>query len=153
MSLLISRRAVLRTSLALGTSCLWPLARTAHACEFFLPHLRVTHPWSRATPQDAPFAIVCMRIDQVTKGDRLVGVETPVATKAEIGGISTGAAGMSLAIDRGRDMVLSEHGVHVRLKGLTQPLLLGRSYPMRLIFESGAMEAELSIDYTATQAI
>lgn len=149
MSMPFSRRAALRTGLAMGAFSLWPLTRTAHACEFFLPHLRVTHPWTRVTPQEAPFAIVSMRIDQVTKADRLLGVETPVATTADIGGISTGAPGLSLPIERGRELMLNEQGVHLRLKGLTQPLLIGRSYPMRLIFESGAMDAELSVDYMA----
>lgn len=153
MSMRFSRRAVLRTSAALGASCLLPVCRTARACEFFTPHLRVTHPWTRVTPEDAPFAIVSMRIDQVTKADRLIGVETPVATKAEIGGISTGVSGVSLPIERGRELVLNEQGVHVRLLGLTQPLLIGRSYPMRLIFEQGGvMDAELSVDYMAKDA-
>lgn len=144
MSFTLSRRHVLHAGLALGASAVLPAAR---ACEFFSPNLRVTHPWTRVTAANAPFAVVCMRIDQVTANDRLIGVDTPVATRAEIGGISTGP-GMSLLIERGRDLDLSEQGVHLRLLGLTQPLLIARTYPMSLIFEKGGVLAvELNVDY------
>lgn len=149
MSFVLSRRLALQAGAAMGVSALWTSAR---ACEFSTPYLRVTHPWTRVTPEDAPYAIVSMKIDQVSKDERLIGVETPVATRAEIGGISTGAStsGMNLLIERGRELRLSEQGVHVRLLGLTQPLLIGRTYPMRLIFaQGGAMDAELNVDYMA----
>ncbi len=88
-----------------------------------------------------------MKIDQVTKTDRLIGVVTPVATGVELGGISTGH-GLNLLIERGRDIQLLETGVHLRLLGLTQALLIARTYPMRLIFETGGvLEAELNVDY------
>jgi hypothetical protein len=151
MSFVLSRRLALQAGAALGVSTLWAPAR---ACEFTTPYLRVTHPWTRVTPEDAPYAIVSMKIDQVSRDERLIGVETPVATRAEIGGISTagtaGGSGMNLLIARGRELRLNEDGVHVRLLGLTQPLLIGRSYPMRLIFaQGGAMDAELNVDYMA----
>lgn len=142
----MSRRHLLRAGWALGASAMAPGAR---ACEFFAANLRVTHPWTRVTPADAPFAVVCMKIDQVTASDRLIGVETPVATGAQIGGIST-PPGLNLLIERGQDFTLSEGGLHLRLLGLTQPLLLGRSYPMRLVFEkSGVLHVELNVDYEA----
>lgn len=144
MNAITTRRHILRAGLALGASALVPPVR---ACEFFASTLRVTHPWTRVTPADARFAVVCMKIDQVTREDRLIGVVTPVATGAEIGGISTGRA-LDLLIEKGREIQLVETGVHLRLTGLTQPLLIGRSYPMRLIFEKGGvLEAELNVDY------
>lgn len=144
MTVITTRRHILRAGLALGASCLVPPAR---ACEFFASTLRVTHPWTRVTPAEAPFAMVCMKIDQVTRTDRLIGLVTPVATGAEIGGISTGRS-LDLLIEKGREVQLVEAGVHLRLTGLTQPLLIGRSYPMRLIFEKGGvLEAELNVDY------
>ena len=146
MSFAMSRRHVLPAGLALGASVVAPGVR---ACEFFASNLRVTHPWTRVTPANAAFAVVCMKIDQVTATDRLIGIETPVATGAQLGGIST-TPGLSLLIERGQDLILSEAGLHLRLSGLTQPLLLGRSYPMRLVFEkSGVLHAELNVDYEA----
>ncbi len=142
----VSRRQVLRAGVALGALMLAPQAR---ACEFFGLHLRVTHPWTRVAPAGAPFAMVCMRIDEVTANDRLIGVETAVATGAEIGGMSTGQ-GLSLPIERGQELIMTEFGVHVRLLGLKQDLLMGRTYDMRLLFEkSGVIDAQLSVDYEA----
>ncbi|WP_052162175.1 copper chaperone PCu(A)C [Aquabacterium sp. NJ1] len=144
MNAITTRRHILRAGLALGATALVPPVR---ACEFFASTLRITHPWTRVTPADARFAVVCMKIDQVTREDRLIGVVTPVATGAEIGGISTGRA-LDLLIEKGRELQLTEAGVHLRLTGLTQPLLIGRAYPMRLIFEKGGvLEAELNVDY------
>lgn len=139
------RRAVLRAGLALGASLALPSVR---ACEFFSSTLRVTHPWTRASLDGATSAIVCMKIDQVRKADRLIGVETPVADGAEIVGLLGAKPGVSLPIYKGQELYLGESGVQLRLTKLTQPLLIARTYPMRLYFEQGGMlEAELNIDY------
>jgi copper(I)-binding protein len=138
------RRQALQVGLALGTSLLLPSAR---ACEFFTPTLRVTHPWTRASVKGATTAIVCMKIDQVTKPDRLIGVETPVAAGADIVGIE-GRSGVNLLLFKGQDTVLGESGIQLRLLDLTQPLQIARTYPMRLYFEKGGvLDAELNVDY------
>lgn len=146
MKHIIHRRTVLRAGLALGATLVLPSAR---ACEFFATTLRVTHPWTRASIDGATSAIVCMRIDQVTATDRLIGVETPVATGAEILGLSGGqGGGVSLQIPKGEEVNLGESGVRLHLVGLNQPLLIARTYPMSLYFEKGGMlEAELNVDY------
>ena len=117
------------------------------ACEFFASTLRVTHPWTRATPDDATSAIVCMRFDEVMQDERLVGIDTPVATGAELlRGDTPGA--IDLPIPRGRETLLSERGTRLRLTGLTMPLEVGRSYPLRLHFETaGLLRVDLTIDY------
>lgn len=145
MKHLIHRRGVLHAALALGTSLVLPSAR---ACEFFTPTLRVTHPWTRATPESAPFAIVSMRIDQVSKTDRLIGVETPVAAGAEIIGMGD-KTDVNLLLLRDQETVLGEQSrAQLRLVRLTQPLLIARTYPMRLFFEQGGMlETELNVDF------
>jgi periplasmic copper chaperone A len=144
MNPIICRRTLLQGGLALGASLMLPSAR---ACEFFTSTLRVTHPWTRASLDGATTAIVCMKIDQVVKTDRLIGVETPMATGAELVGVE-GRHGVNLLILKDQELVLGESGLQLRLVGLTQPLLLARSYPMRLIFEKGGvMNSELNIDY------
>ena len=149
-----SRRQFMTAATLLATP--W-LGTPARACEFFATTLRVTHPWTRVTPQDAPFAVVIMKIDEVRRDDRLIGVRTPVATRAEVvglpetlrGGMSS-ASGLSLPIAQGQTLQLDERGVHVRLFGLTQPLLMARTYPMTLVFEHGGeLDAELNVDYEA----
>lgn len=155
MSFDVSRRAALHAGLALCASSVVPAAR---ACEFFSPRLRVYHPWTRVTPESAPFANVFMRVDQVTGPDRLIGVETMVATRAQLIGMGTDKdkdkdqSGVDLSFQPGSELVMSEAGIHLRLLGLTQPLLIGRTYPMRLVFEQGGpLDAQLSVDYMAFQ--
>ena len=136
-----------RLVLQLGLAGALALARPVRACEFFASTLRVTHPWTRATADDATTAIVCMRFDEVQVDDRLIGLETPIATGAELGGHGVGTK-LNLAIPQGRETQLTEHGTHIRLTGLLMPLDVGRSYPMRLLFlNAGVLRADLSVDY------
>ncbi len=147
MKLVLPRRQLLRAGCA---SALAMAGVQARACEFFSPTLRLTHPWTRATPDDATTAVLCMRLDEVQQDDRLVGIQTPFATGAEMGGPDASPArlGIDVVIPKGSETVLSEHGTHIRLTGLKQPLELGRTYPMRLLFEVGGMlRADLSVDY------
>jgi periplasmic copper chaperone A len=141
---LTSRRGVLCTGLALGTSLVLP----ARACEFNSANLRITHPWTRATQADASTAVVCMKFDEVRQPDRLIAVESPVAEGAQMGGLAAGPA-VDLVIPAGQETLLSEAGTHVLLVGLKFPLEVARSYPLRLVFErGGVVEAMLSVDYT-----
>jgi copper(I)-binding protein len=138
------RRIFLRAGLAVSTALLVP---TARACEVFTSTLRITHPWTRATAAGDPFAVVCLTFDEVTSTDRLIGVKSPVATGAEMGGDPSGGP-VDLLIPAGRETVFSEEGVHVRLVGLKHPLGLGRAYPLTLIFEKGgSIGTVFSVDY------
>jgi hypothetical protein len=45
-------------------------------------------------------------------------------------------------------MILGEEGTMIRLIGLNHPLLIARTYPLKLVFEkSGIVDAELNVDY------
>ncbi len=144
MSDFTHRRRLLHTGLALGASLVVPRAA---ACEFFTAHLRVTHPWTRATALDATSAVLCMKFDEVTQADRLILVESPVAARAEMGGTQAGPA-VDFFIPAGRESFLEEAAAHVRLTGLKFPLEVGRTYPLRLGFEKGGVfNAVLSVDY------
>jgi len=120
---------------------------SVQACEFFTSTLRVQHPSTRATALGASTAKVTMLFDSVTDDDRLIKVETPVATGAEIGGENANAS-MRLDIPAKTETHLTEAGTFIQLTGLKQALQLGRSYPMRLTFEkSGAIDVQLTVDY------
>jgi len=146
MDRLVHRRTVLRAGFALCASLVIPQAR---ACEYIASTLRITHPWTRATGSDSTSAVLCMKFDEVTETDRLIGVETPVAAGAELVGESAGA-GVDLLIPEGQETLLSEDGTHLRLVGLKHPLFMGRSYPLQLLFEkAGMVSARLNVDYVA----
>lgn len=145
----LARRQLLRAGLAAGAMLALPAAR---ACEFFALHLRITHPWTRASAPGATSAVVCMRFDEVTVSDRLIGVESPVAESAEMGGLTMGGLTMggpvNLAIPADQLLTLSEAGPHIRLVGLRHALMVAREYPLTLVFErSGSVQATLSVDY------
>ena len=145
MNLSPRRRTALRV---LSASCAaWALP-SARACEFHSGSLRVTHPWTRATTGDATVAVLCMRIDEVTEDDRLIGARMPLASGAEMGGPAEGAR-VDVPIAAGSQLELHDAGVHLRLTGLTATLQVGREYPLTLEFErSGLVLARLSVDYT-----
>lgn len=148
MSHPLARRQLLRTGLAAGALLAMPSAR---ACEFFAAHLRITHPWTRASAPGATSAMVCMRFDEVTLSDRLIGVASPVAESAAmsglVGGVTIGGP-VNLAIPADQLITLSEAGPHIRLIGLRHELLVAREYPLTLVFErSGTVQATLSVDY------
>jgi copper(I)-binding protein len=138
------RRQLLQVALATGLATLLPSAR---ACEFFSATLRVTHPWTRASAPQADTAIISMKFDDVLESDRLIGIETPVASGAELGG-TRASAKLPFDIPAGQETLFSEEGTFVRLTGLKRPLELGRSYPLILVFERGGRVAtDLSVDF------
>ena len=144
MTRLIRRRGILQSSVAFGTAILWP---GAQACEFFSTHLRINEPWSRATVEGATTAVLCMTFDQVTQTDRLIRVETPVASGAELGGVHA-ARTLDLLIPQGRETALTEAGTYIRLTGLRFALEVAKEYPLTLVFEKGGVvQADFDIKY------
>ena len=74
---------------------------------------------------------------------------TPVASGAVLAGAWNGE-GMSLRIPKGKETFLAETGMRLHLTGLKQALELGRSYPLKLVFEKGGtVNVDLSVDYAA----
>lgn len=141
----IGRRGMLCMGVGFGVSIFVPAAR---ACELITSTLRVTHPWTRATGPEATTAVLCMKFDEVQEADRLISVQSPVASGAEMAGAGAGPT-VNFVIPRGGETLLSESGTYVRLTGLKFPLLVGRSYPLTLGFEkAGNYIATLSVDYS-----
>lgn len=138
------RRHLLHAGMAFGVLLIVPPAR---ACEFLTSNFKIVHPWSRATREDATSVAVCMKFDEVSQTDRLIGAESPVCTSAEIGGLEAKPF-VDFLIPEGQTTVMSEAGTHLRLTGLQFELETGRQYPLTLIFEKvGSIAATLNIDY------
>ena len=137
------RRLALQAASVACLAWAWPQAR---ACNYETGLLRITHPWVRATAADATTALMFMRFDEVNTADRLIGVSTPVATGAEMGGAQAGQA-VSIPVPVGNTTELSEDGLHVRLTGLKHQLHAGREYALTLEFErSGTVLMRLTVD-------
>lgn len=138
------RRRFLQVGATLGAALLLPQAR---ACEFDALTLRVIKPWTRATAPGATTAILCMEFEDVTVDDRLIGLSTPIAKGARMVGGDADAA-IDFRIPRGLKSELSESGLHILLTGLKIPLLMGREYPLMLVFErAGVVAADVDVAY------
>jgi copper(I)-binding protein len=144
--LIPTRRLMLKGGVALCAGVALPQAQ---ACEFFTGSLRILHPWTRATRPGDSTAMVGLQFDEVQQADRLIGAQTMVAEGAEIAG--SGKPGeLDFEIPAGRITRFDEFGPHLRLLNLRQPLLLNRSYPLRLEFQKGGVIlTTLSVDYEA----
>lgn len=154
----LSRRNLLHAAVAFSAPF---VAHRSQACEYFAPTLRVTHPWTRATPASAGFAVLGMRFDDVSQDDQLLDVQTPVAKSvvlvrsapSSVVGAGVVTVALPLDIPAGSQTVLGQadgglSGPHLRLLGLTQDLEAGRSYPLQLVFKhGGSVKAQLNVDY------
>jgi copper(I)-binding protein len=110
------------------------------------PAVEVVHPWARATPGGAHTGAVYMTL--VNKGkadDRLVGVSSPVAAKAQLhvetndNGVMKMRPVADVDLKPGATAVLKPGGMHVMLMGLKQPLKAGESFPLTLEFAKGGV--------------
>ncbi len=145
MSLILTRRSALQATLGLGGLLVLPRAR---ACQFESSTLRITHPWTRESRKGDSVALMCMKFDEVLEDDRLIGVQTMVASGAEMGGERAGAP-VDFRIPAGVETEMFEHGEHIRLLGLKMPLDNGREFPLTLVFEKGgSIQARLTVNYT-----
>lgn len=122
-------------------------ATIASAHEYYVPGLTVVHPWGEATAPGATSAPIYFTVDNVTKGDRIVKVVTPLAEKVEFrdAGPDNKPPLKSLSIQPG-DTAFTAGKRHLLLKGLKMPLEWGRSYEMLLMFEKGGpLQVQVSV--------
>lgn len=106
--------------------------------------LTITQPWSRATAPGATSGVIYLGIANAGKSDdRLTGISTDVADKAELHKTMTMSGGMmmmdpmpgGLAIASGQTVTLQPNGMHVMLTGLKHQLKPGDTFPVILTFD------------------
>ena len=144
---MIKRRACL---VALFVLAVAP-ALAQMAGDYTLGALKITQPWSRATPRGAPVAAGYLRITNAgIQADRLVSVATPVAGKPSIHEMSMDGGVMKMRalpngieIKPGQTVELKPGGYHLMFVGLKAPLKAGESFPMKLKFEKAG---EVTVD-------
>ncbi|HTH99257.1 MAG TPA: copper chaperone PCu(A)C [Stellaceae bacterium] len=115
--------------------------------------LIVTQAWARPTiPTFTVGAAYLLLRNAGPKADKLVGVETPVADRAELHESETkGDTGTMKPLDSvdlppGGSAAFAPLGKHIMLVGLHGPLALGTHFPMTLHFASGAtVTVEVSV--------
>lgn len=109
--------------------------------------IEVQQVWSRAAPQGHTGALYLTVTDKGA-ADRLIGVETPVADRAELheskmeNGVMTMRPVDSLPVAPGKPLTLKPGGLHVMLMGLNRNLNEGDRFPVTLRFaNAGTIEA------------
>lgn len=113
--------------------------------------------WARATSPQATTGAVYLGITS-KGGDKLVGVSTPLAGKAEIhqtyrkeGGVMGMRQVADVPLSASGPTVLAPGGFHIMLLELKGRLVKGQSFPMTLSFASGG-RAETTVHVEAADA-
>lgn len=132
------------------------LAGTAEAHGVSAGDIEIIHP---NIPQPAPNAATAAGYMAIANGgshpDRLIGIETAVAAKAQLHETRIGTEGVAtmahvedgVEIPAGGTVVLEPGGLHIMMMGLKAPLIEGQMVPAILIFETaGRVEVEFMID-------
>jgi copper(I)-binding protein len=145
-----SRRWVVKSALLAAGAAL--VTTPALAQDFWVKQLRISKPWAPPTAAAATSAEVYLIIENRSDElDRLMEVRTPVAARASfveeerVGGVVQSVAYIDLRARR--EIALRPGRVHVRLEGLKQPLVKGRSFPMTLVFaSSNTVDVKVDVD-------
>jgi copper(I)-binding protein len=129
-------------------------AGTLRAHEFSANGVSVVHPWARATAGGATVGAAYLEIKaSAGTSDRLLGVRSPVAGRAEIhthiadGDVMRMRRVEALPLPPGGSRVLGPSGDHVMLFDLKRPLKEGDLVKLTLVFEeAGEIEVDASVE-------
>ena len=130
------------------------LSGTALADDYLAKTLRISSPFTRATPPGAKVAGAFLSIEnQGKETDRLVSVSSPIAGLAQIhemvvdGGLMKMRAVKGIDLKPGATVELRPGGYHVMLEDLKRPLQQGEQFPMLLTFEkAGVVEIKVKVE-------
>jgi len=102
----------------------------------------VSEAWARATPPNAANGVAYLTLTSPT-ADALVGVSSPVASRAELHEMAMEgnimrmrAVAGSIELPAGKPVTLAPGGLHIMLMGPKAPLRQGQSVPLHLTFRN-----------------
>ncbi|MGR3570673.1 copper chaperone PCu(A)C [Brevirhabdus sp.] len=124
-----------------------------------LAEVTVTAPWARASILASRPAAVYLTLS-ADPGDRLLSLSTPLAEKAMVHTVETGADGIArmspmqdLPLAAGVAVTMAPGGMHIMLTGLSRKLVEGESFPLTLTFEdAGTMTLQVPVQGIAAKA-
>jgi len=146
------------TALVLGTATLTALADdNAHRHHTTDAAPVASQVWSRAMPPSAPTGAVYFTLNNPGDAtDRLIGVQTPRAEKAELhthvhkGDVMRMERIDSVELPAGGEVAFKPGGNHVMLFKLSEPLVAGERFPLTLMFEkAGEVTVDVAIEEQA----
>ena len=124
-------------------------------------HIEISGPFTRATLPNAPVGGGFLTLtNSGTEDDRLVAVETPVASQAQIHEMAMQGDVMKmrqlvdgLVIPAGATVTLEPGGYHLMFMRLNQALVEGETVPVTLTFErAGTITIDLPVGASAADA-
>lgn len=131
----------------------------AHAHQFQVGELEIAHPWSQELPPNAPTVAAYFVIENKGKtADRLLGVDSPIATLAELhehvkhNDLMKMQPVSSVDIAPGQTITFAPMAYHVMLLNLTDRSLLsdGKRFPLTLHFEkAGPVTVNVAVQKNA----
>jgi len=124
------------------------LAGQAQAHEYYAEGFTFVHPWAEATENGVTEAPVYFKLENVSRNDRLLSASTRLAERVEMRGSNdlTAPALEAIEIAPAEQLLFDPGRPHLLLRGLVTPLLWGRSYDLRVVFEkAGAIDVQISI--------
>lgn len=149
------------TALVLGTATLTVMADApAHDHRMNNGMPVVTQVWSRAMPPSAPTGAVYFTVSNPGETpDRLMNVQTPRAERAELhthvhkGEVMSMERIDSIEVPAGGEVAFKPGGSHVMLFKLSEPLVAGEHFPLKLTFENaGEVAVDVAIQEQAPEA-
>jgi copper(I)-binding protein len=110
--------------------------------------LMIGHVWAQPVPAGDAGRLFMPIYNQGTERDVLIGVDTPVAEKAELWLVDEGAKRADrIAIDPKVVLSMRPGGRFIKLVGLRQPLAAGHKFRVTLTFQSaGPIEIEAWVE-------
>jgi hypothetical protein len=142
--------------LALAAVCAGP----ASAQQVKAGDLAIDHAWTRATPAGATVGAGYLTIENKgATADRLMGVATAVAARAEVHEMTMNNGVMmmrpvqgGLSIPPGQSVALAPGGYHIMMMGLKAPLKEGGKIALTLEFEkAGRVDVALDVQGLGAQ--
>lgn len=114
--------------------------------------VQVLNAWSRATAPGASVGVAYFEIVNSGAADALIGMESPVAERAEMHSTSMNGAVMqmrpvaSVQVPAGARILFEPGGLHAMLIDLKQPLQQGQRFALTLLFErAGRIRVEVLV--------
>ncbi|TMJ02167.1 MAG: copper chaperone PCu(A)C [Alphaproteobacteria bacterium] len=131
------------------------LATAAQAHDYQVGPIAIDHPWTRATPKNAPVAGGYLKITNTgTTPDRLVGGSTNVSKRLELHEMKMDGGVMKmrevrdgLELPPGATVELKPGSYHIMMMDLARPLAKGDKVKASLTFEkAGKVDVEFAVE-------
>lgn len=126
----------------------------AGAHEYLLGHVKIGHPWARATPPGAQTGGAYLTLKNDGAEDRLLSASSDVSQSVEIHTMSMDGGIMRMepvdagvSLPSGKTVEFKPGGLHIMLLGLKAPLKQGNAFALKLRFEkAGEISVDVKVD-------